>query len=146
MTLPYPAASEREKKFVAIFMLSSHMSLTFFPTDDLIIKWFVMIHRWFSVWLKRVGGGAHCALFNDDEAFCRNINFPFFTLMFCVFFGKLKIKNNENGWNGKFKGSTFFLLASTRPSLLTCVLYYMGKSLCLSIIYDKYIKKESEGP
>jgi hypothetical protein len=90
------------------------MSLTVFFSDHLIIKWFMMIHRCFSLWLKwREGKFSVCIVrftCADEgcEAFCRNINFPFFTLMFAAF---VKIENQKQHWkgrSGKFKGSTFF--------------------------------------
>lgn len=80
------------------------------------------------------------------EAFCRNINFPFFTLMLlCCENWKSKKserkKQHEKGESGKFKGSTFFLDCLCR--CLPGVLLDKNKSLCLSIIYDKYKKKEN---
>lgn len=74
----------------------------------------------FSLIKMRLACGWHAVCFffvvcfrNDEEAFCRNINSPFFTLMLLW---KLKIKNKRARqwcWS-TFKGSAFFSIHSTR--------------------------------
>jgi hypothetical protein len=65
------------------------------------------------------------------RAFCRNINFPFFTLMLHVAKienqKKARERNNmKKGESGKFKGSTFFFALTTFVGAYL-VLYWMKK-------------------
>lgn len=88
--------------------------------------------RWFSVWLK-----SQCY---QSYALAETLN-PHFSCWWCFENWKSKKQNCETleKWR-KFRGFRNF--SSFLPP--TCTLQHHGKSLCLSIIYDKFRKNESK--
>lgn len=81
----------KEKSFHSDFYVIIAYVANAFRTDDLIIKWFVMIRRWFSLWLKSRPAGAgvrfveecastFCSMLagvNDEKRFTETLIFHF---------------------------------------------------------------------